>query len=155
MSRQGESYYRVDFCVRARLFLLPEMSKEEMTASGPSMCLIPEQLWQKLIGDVNKIQVSVKWLDSLSFNLWGSESTYLWSKLGICTLDNEVPYRIIIVKSYSMIPCARHVMHVRIFNPHPLQEAQGGRHWFYPCFTGKRRNTIMPEETQSCSSLSL
>lgn len=44
MSRQGESYYRVDFPVRARLFLLPEMSKEEMTASGPSMCPIPEQL---------------------------------------------------------------------------------------------------------------
>lgn len=46
-----------------------------------SSCSVPEQLRQRLNGDVDTIQVSIQWSGSVSFNLRFYEPTHLWSKL--------------------------------------------------------------------------
>lgn len=71
-----------------------------------STCAVPEQLRQRLNGNVDTVQVSIKRLGSRIFNLG-----FLWIssfviKIEICSQDNNVPYRIIrTLKWYRVLKC--------------------------------------------------
>lgn len=69
-------------------------------------CAVPEQLRQKLNGDVDTIQVSIQCLGSMAFNLEVLWVNSFVIKIEICTQDNNVPYRILrTVKWYPVQAC--------------------------------------------------